>query len=209
MAKDTRELLLETAEQLFAQRGIASTSIRELSRAARVNVAAVNYHFGSKEGLIKALLQRRLRPINQKRLTKLEELLTRHKTQKIPPSVKEVVHCFVAPAFEAFGRDNSTAFLSFLGRAMLEPDPQVREFFLQEMQPVIKLLWEALRAALPHLEEGRLFWRIQFLLGAMVRILNYPHYKDSWTFFPKTHQEISPLEEFITFVSAGLEANDA
>ncbi len=206
MSKDTRELLLDKAEELFAERGVAGTSIRELSRAAGVNVAAVNYHFGSKEGLVRAVLERRLRPINQKRIQALERLLKGH--QKGPLPVAEVVRAFAAPAFAALRKNSSaTNFLSFLGRAIMEPDPQVREIFLKEMEPVLLLLWKALKAALPRLDEERLFWRMQFLLGAMVRALSWPGHKYAYqTLLKKPPTHIDPLEEFVVFVTAGLEA---
>ncbi len=205
MSKDTREILLDKAEELFAERGVAGTSIRELSRAAGVNVAAVNYHFGSKEGLVRAVLQRRLRPINQKRLEALKRLLAQ--TESL--NVAEVVRAFAAPAFEALRQDSSSAtnFLSFLGRAMMEPDPQVREIFLKEMEPVLVLLWQALKAALPELGEERLFWRMQFLLGAMVRALSWPGRKYAYqALLKQPPSQVDPLEEFVAFVTAGLEA---
>jgi len=208
MSKDTREILLDKAEELFAERGVAGTSIRELSRAAGVNVAAVNYHFGSKEGLVRAVLQRRLRPINQKRLKALKRLLKRDQ-QMNPLSVAEVVRAFALPAFEGLRKDPSSArnFLAFLGRAIMEPDPQVVEIFLKEMEPVLILLWQALKAALPGLGEERLFWRMQFLLGAMVRALSWPGREYAYkALLKQPPSKVDPLEEFIVFVTAGLEA---
>lgn len=70
----TREIILETAEQLFAQQGHDGTSMRQITSAAGVNLAAVNYHFGSKEALVQAVLKRRLEEVNRERLRLLDEL---------------------------------------------------------------------------------------------------------------------------------------
>ena len=74
MASDTKKLILDVAERLFADRGFSATSLRELTSEAGTNVASVNYHFGSKEALLAAVLERRLRPINERRLEILDKL---------------------------------------------------------------------------------------------------------------------------------------
>ena len=72
--EDTREKLLDAAEQLFAEHGIFGTTLRALTRSAKVNLAAVHYHFGGKEGLLDAVVERRATAMNRERLRELEEL---------------------------------------------------------------------------------------------------------------------------------------
>ena len=72
MASDTKESILDAAEKLFAERGFSGTSLRTITAAARVNLAAVNYHFGSKDALIEAVLARRVRPMNAERVARLD-----------------------------------------------------------------------------------------------------------------------------------------
>ena len=74
MASETKERILDVAERLFADRGFAATSTRDITGEASVNLAAVNYHFGSKEALLESVLERRFRPINENRIALLDEL---------------------------------------------------------------------------------------------------------------------------------------
>ena len=74
MATDTKKRILDTAEGLFAEHGFPATSMRDITNAAGVNLAAINYHFGSKESLLIAVLQRRTLPINIARLSRLDAL---------------------------------------------------------------------------------------------------------------------------------------
>src|SRR5688572_31708077 len=69
---DTRESLLDAAEKLFSEHGIQSASLRQITQHAGANLAAVNYHFGSKDGLVRAVFSRRLRPMNDERFRRLE-----------------------------------------------------------------------------------------------------------------------------------------
>ena len=61
---DTRERLLDAAKYLFAQRGVDATSLRHITAEAAANLASVNYHFGSKEALFRAVFVRRIGPVN-------------------------------------------------------------------------------------------------------------------------------------------------
>ena len=61
---ETRTRLLDSAEQLFAERGIDATSLRAITTAAGANLASVNYHFGSKDELFREVVSRRIGPVN-------------------------------------------------------------------------------------------------------------------------------------------------
>ena len=74
MAIDTKERILDVAERLFADRGFPATPLRDITSEAGVNVASVNYHFGSKEALLAAVLERRLHPVNARRLELLDAI---------------------------------------------------------------------------------------------------------------------------------------
>ena len=72
---DTKQRILDVAERLFATRGFHATSLRAITRAAEVNLAAVNYHFGSKDALLEAVMLRRLGPLNEIRQARLDQNL--------------------------------------------------------------------------------------------------------------------------------------
>ena len=91
----TRERILGVAETLFARHGFAGASLRQVTTAAKVNLAAVNYHFGSKESLIEEVFRRRLDELNRHRLAALAV------TQANPGrQLEDVLDAFIRPALE-------------------------------------------------------------------------------------------------------------
>ena len=93
---DTKTRILDAAERLFVEHGFEATSLRQLTTAAGVNLAAVNYHFGSKEELFQAVLTRRLDPMNQERIERLEKL-EREASGK-PLSCEKILFAMLIPA---------------------------------------------------------------------------------------------------------------
>ena len=98
-SEDTRERLLNAAEQLFAERGISGTTLRALTKAAKVNLAAVHYHFGSKEGLLDAVVERRATAMNQERLRELDEL--ERSAGEGAPQVEDILRAFFLPGLRS------------------------------------------------------------------------------------------------------------
>jgi AcrR family transcriptional regulator len=158
---ETRERLLDAAEDLFAAKGFESVSLREITSAAEANVAAVNYHFGSKEKLITAMMMRHIIPINEKRLAILSELMARRKK----PQVREVVEAFMRPLVDHIQNHGpgTVLFAKFMGRVMGEEGTrglpeEVIPSFLEAFQQVVA----ALQAAVPGLTTQRAYLRLKF-----------------------------------------------
>ena len=100
MAADTKERILDTAERLFADHGFPATSLRDITQEAGVNLAAVNYHFGGKEGLLIEVLERKIAPVNRSRLAQLETLETAAGSDPVP--TEHLVRAFVTPLCESW-----------------------------------------------------------------------------------------------------------
>ena len=165
---DTKERLLDAAEALFAAEGFHTPSLRAITAAAGANLASVNYHFGSKEALLEAVLARRLQPLNRLRRARLEAVRLAAREAGSRPPVREVLDAFVEPTLR-FRDDGpgAEAFLRLVGRAIAEPDDTIRRIFMRHMEPLFFLLYDTLAEALPQLSPGDLFWRLHFALGAM------------------------------------------
>lgn len=163
---DTREELLAAAEHLFAERGIARTSLRAITRAAGANLASVNYHFQSKDGLVRAVFHRRLGPINRERLAHLEACLP---GDGAAPEVEAIVRAFVTPPLALLAdRESGVRDLARLvGRAFSETEEGVRDLLIREFGEVIERFTAALRRALPALPPEAVYWRFHFMVGAM------------------------------------------
>jgi AcrR family transcriptional regulator len=165
VAVRTKERILDAAESLFGERGFAGTSLRALTAAAGVNVASVNYHFGSKEGLLRAVVQRAMASVNADR----QHMLDRLQAGGGEPAVEDLVRAFVttgASLLERHGeRDRQVA--RFIGRVMCEPGPEVRRLFAAEVGPVEGRYAEALAKALPHLTTDEVAFRYQAMVGLL------------------------------------------
>ena len=164
---DTKTRILDAAEQLFMEHGFEATSLRQLTTAAGVNLAAVNYHFGSKEELFQAVLTRRLDPMNQERIDLLERL-EREASGK-PLSVERILSAMLIPALK-LARDEKRGgknFLRLVGRAYADPAPFIRHFLSQQYVEMINRYKEAFLKALPHLSRQELTWRLHFVMGAL------------------------------------------
>ena len=96
---NTKDRIVDAAEQLFARHGVAGTSLRSITQAADVNSAAIHYHFGSKAELVGALIQRRIAPLNERRLKQLEELEAGAQGAAVP--IERLISAFLAPVVEA------------------------------------------------------------------------------------------------------------
>ena len=164
---DTKTRILDAAEQLFMEHGFEATSLRSLTSAAGVNLAAVNYHFGSKEVLFQAVLTRRLDPMNQERIELLDGL--EREASGRPISVEKVLFAMLIPALR-LARDEERGgknFLRLLGRAYADPAPFIRHFLSAQYVEMIGRYKEAFLKALPQLSRQELTWRLNFVMGAL------------------------------------------
>ena len=163
----TKDRILDAAEGLFMEHGFEATSLRSITAAASVNLAAVNSHFGSKEELFQAVLTRRLDPMNQRRLALLDRF--ERDATPAPLSCERIVVALFVPALELarnpeLGGKN---FLRLLGRAYADPAPFIRRFLSEQYAQMIARFKAAFGRALPHLPKKELSWRLHFIMGAL------------------------------------------
>lgn len=167
MASETKDRILDVAERLFADRGYPATSLRDITAEAGVNLASVNYHFGTKEALLAALLERRFAPVNRRRLELLDALEGEVGTGR--PGVEEVLRAFLIPPFEKqqeWGEGGRT-FLRLVGRLHAETNDEHRANYLRLFEETRQRYTAALHRALPHLDDADVRWRMMFLIGSM------------------------------------------
>jgi AcrR family transcriptional regulator len=163
----TQVKILDAAEGLFMEHGFEATTLRQITAAAGVNLAAVNYHFGTKEDLFQTVLTRRLDPMNQERVA----LLTRFERDVGPRalSCEKILAAMFIPALK-LARDPERGgknFLRLLGRAYADPAPFIRRFLSEQYAVMIARFKAAFARALPHLPRKELSWRLHFVMGAL------------------------------------------
>ncbi|MCB1035567.1 MAG: TetR family transcriptional regulator [Acidobacteria bacterium] len=166
----TREALLDAAEELFLERGIDAASLRAVTSRAGANLAAVSYHFGGKEGLVQAVFDRRLRPVNEARLRLLSQVEAAAAPN--PPPAEAVLRAFVEPVIR-LGRQPSgeqLRFLKLMGRSFAEPGQTMRQRLRKQFQEVGERFVTALRQSFPDLPPNVLLWRFHFMLGSLLQV---------------------------------------
>ena len=162
----TKARIVEAAEQLFAEGGISSTSLRHITARAGVNLAAVNYHFGSRDALIEAVYARRLQPLNVERLRRLKELEKDARGDAL--SLDRIIRAFIEPVLR-IARDpelGGPLFIRLVGQSYTEGSQRFERFFTGQYRDVLERFANALERALPELGRDEIYWRLHFLIGA-------------------------------------------
>ena len=205
---NTKQCILDTAERLFALRGYHHTSLRKITGEAGVNLAAVNYHFGSKEALLESIFEHHLTPLNRIRQENLEAVRSQAQQQNKPIKVADIIRAFIEPTLEYRDRNDKTRyFIALVGRSMSETDDTVRRIFLRHIKPLGFLLYQILKEALPHLEPETLYWRLQCTIGVVSHIMKLTGNIQLTPEGIQPHQDAKTLaEQLIPFLTAGLEA---
>jgi len=162
----TKNKILDAAEQLFADKGFNGTSLREITSQAEVNLAAVNYHFGSKKELIKAVMSRYMNELSPRLESALDALIQ----NDTPPSLVEVFSAFIEPllSLNDFKENGTSNFLQLLGRGYTDSQGFLRWFLTTQYPNVISYFVNAVQRAYPELTPEEMFWRLHFTMGTVV-----------------------------------------
>lgn len=200
---ETCERILESAEQLFAQHGFDGTSLRQITDAARVNVAAVNYHFGTKEDLYAQVFVRRIVPINERRVAMLDEAEAMARGEPLP--LTAIFESYIRPVFEMTER--APSFLRLLARNIGAPPPFMAAVIERQFRPLIGRYSVALRAALPGVPDQTIFWRMHFVVGATLHCASHHFSIEQLSGgLCRTGEMETMLRHLIDFAVAGMSA---
>jgi AcrR family transcriptional regulator len=169
--KETQLRILDAAEELFMQHGFEGASMRMLTARAGVNLAAVNYHFGSKDALIEAVFRRRLDPMNAQRLAELDRLEA--EADGKPLAAEAIIRAFLGASLRMVedARNGGRNFTRLLGRAYTEPAKPIRQLIGRMYAPAMERFKSALARALPELPRDELVWRMHFMFGTLAYTL--------------------------------------
>jgi AcrR family transcriptional regulator len=166
MEPDTRSRILDAAEKLLVQHGLDATTLRMITTEAQANLAAVNYHFGSKEALIEAVFRRRLTWLNEQRIAALDAFEAASGGAPLKP--RQIVEAFFGVAIRMAADDSGgRSFMRLLGRTYTEPTEFVRRFLADEHAVVITRFKAAFFKALPDVPQEEFLWRFHFMMGAL------------------------------------------
>jgi AcrR family transcriptional regulator len=193
---DTPGKLLDAAERLFATHGFAAVSLRQVIAEAEVNVAAVHYHFGSKQDLLDQVVMRKAGPVNVERLAMLDQV-EREKNGK--PEVEDILAAFMLPMAQTAGEH--PLFPKLMGK--MQAEGILSEVIARNFQPVLARFLGALRKAVPHVPENEFRWRIHFMQGAIASAMS----SEPTLTAPLDDGGFRPrIERLIVFLGAALRA---
>ncbi len=167
--------LVEAAERLFAENGFEAVSVRDITKEAGANVAAVNYHFGSRDGLVVAVMSRYLTPVNQERLARLDKA---EKNASNRPLLQEILSAYVEPLVEHVGRSelSEKLYCKLVGRIFGEQAVALPGEIEYQTKNMIERFTRALSKALPELSAEELIWRLHFIAGGLIHLLTHTEF---------------------------------
>jgi AcrR family transcriptional regulator len=158
----TKQAVFNAAERLFALNGFQNVSVRDITAEAGVNLASVNYHFGSKDSLLFEIFRRRTSELNRERARMLHEANTRHGGK---PPVRDILEAYFAPPLRWAAPDNERRIsVQFIIRARSEGTAEMREVLRNDVSHLARFA-DALMAARPELPKEDVYWRLHFMLG--------------------------------------------
>lgn len=160
-----RDRILEVAERLFAEHGMTGVGLRAIATEAKVNLASIAYHFGSKEGLLEALFAQRATPIAEERI----RLLALACEDNDPPVLERILDAFLRPALTlgVEPRFGGPAFVKLRARLGTEPETLSRKILSKAFDQSSRHFIAAFGKALPQMPRVEIEWRFHFMLGAM------------------------------------------
>lgn len=201
---DTSTRILNAAELLFIEHGFDGTSMRQITGAAEVNIAAVNYYFGSKDGLFQAVFERRAEPFVRLSLSKLSELEASGQAN----NPTEIVQSFLSAALEMGSNPEfgGLIFVRLLARSYVEPHAVLKEKIPQRYGELTRRYQAALERALPNLSGSEVAWRFHFMTSAIFNAFAGNHVLRLFTEQPMVNardpQRVAQM--LLPFISAGL-----
>ena len=204
-SEDTRQRLLDAGEELFCERGFKGTSIRRLAVTAKCNLAAVNYHFGSKDNLYVEVWRRLLVRLRRVRLESIQSVM---EASSNAPSLEQLLrsfaHSFVGPLVEEKKAD---CLMKLMAREMLDQHLPADMLINEVIKPTMTALGQALTRACPELDESRI-WLVMFsIVGQLLHIVRMK------TMFAQTEDTKMPpldmdkmIDHIVKFSAAGIDA---
>lgn len=197
--------LFDAAEQLFADQGFEAVSVRDITQLAKANVASVNYHFGSREGLMTLVMTRYMVPVTEERISRLDAAEKRYAGKVVP--LEELIEAFVRPLADQVRKSDlaEKLFYKLMGRMFSQQCDGLPQFLEEQIRHTFDRYSKAFSKTLPGLGTEDLVWRIHFMAGGMIHMM--------------THQEVihrissgasgnpsmeTTLARFVRYAAAGM-----
>jgi AcrR family transcriptional regulator len=204
----TRNRILLAAERLFAEKGVDSATLKMVTQEAGVNLAAVNYHFGSKEELAYAVFDDLADRISRRRLALLAE--RKLAAGGKPLSVEEIVYFFMEPYVLHEGGRDGALLISMILHQRVAPTKTAEQIIKKYFDKVALRFVEAFSEAIPHLDKKALFWRYYFMVSSILFGASERGQGNRLSFISGGHADLSDADELVhqltMFIAGGMSA---
>lgn len=169
----SKRKLLDAAEQLFAEKGFEAVSVRDITQMAKTNVAAVNYHFGSREELLTLVMMRYMQPVTEERLARLDAAERKWSGKSVP--LEEIVDAMVRPFVSQVKKSelSERVFYKLIGRVFAQQGDGLPPPIEDQIRRVVERFTKAAAKTLPGVSTEDLVWRLHFVAGAMIHMLTH------------------------------------
>jgi AcrR family transcriptional regulator len=202
-AHSTRSRLLDVAEQLFAEQGFGETSVRDITQAAGANLAAVNYHFGSKDNLYVEVFRRRLVELRDHRINSIRAAMNRPNA-----TLEDVVRAFALSFIEPLkNHERGRMMCNLYSREMMHPLLPKGMIFVEMIFPIKQTMTAALDQVCPGLDEKIKIFVMHSLVGQLL------HFLQSSEMYQQNGIDDNPLadmqlwvEHVVRFTTAGIQS---
>lgn len=165
---DVKAKMLTAAEAVFAEKGHDKASLRELTSLAGVNLAAVNYHFGSKDDLVGAVFERLSSRVNRARVQDLDAYIKERAQAKAAPQLEAIVSIFIKPYLEGDIVHQGALLARLILQHRLSPSDLTKRIIRKHFDPMAKKFIAALSSACPGVDAAEMYWRYMFMVSAVV-----------------------------------------
>jgi AcrR family transcriptional regulator len=202
---DTKEQILNIAEGQFAEKGFAGTTLRGVIREAGVNIAAVHYHFGSKEELFIAVVRRVAQQIVQSQL----QQLAKYENRTELPSVENILEAFIAPPLRVIPQMGEAGMIraQFLGRCRAEPLP-IQQRAEKEFDESQQRFLDILQRVLPNQTRTELQWKLDLAIAILIRTLNQVRQTGKLITGGSAEEIETAIARLVKFVAQGMKNYD-
>lgn len=201
----SKRKLVDAAEELFAEKGFESVSVRDITALAKTNVAAVNYYFGSREGLLTLVMTRYMTPVNEERIARLETLERKWSGKSVP--IEELIDALVRPLVGQVRKSelSERLFYKLIGRTFAQQGDGLPPQIEEQLRHVLQRFTRAFVKSLPTVPTDELSWRIHFMAGGMIHLLTHQDVLQRLTNgVVGTPTMEATLSRFVRFAAAGL-----
>jgi AcrR family transcriptional regulator len=203
-AGEAKTRILLTAERLFAEHGYSGVSLRTIMAEAEVNTAAIPYYFRHKEGLLRAIFEMRVSPMNDERQERFDTL--ERESAASVPDIAAVLRAFIEPAIRRSRVPAGEAFNRISALCSVDPSLAVRQVVFDSYDVVSRRFTALLRKACPHLTDEEFYWRQHCIYGSMMYLrTNNGRVAYLLGDFDAAKSEAS-LEQLLLFLTAGMKA---